>query len=104
MDPSASLLSVLPNLSIGVISVLLFGYTALQFLKIFDNRVEKHDRAMAEYAEKHAAAMNEREKAIRDLEAHVRNMLANSLTQASIALEQNTRVLTRIIHKLDGEK
>lgn len=31
-------------------------------------------------------------------------MLANSLTQSSIALEQNTRVLSRIIARLDGEK
>jgi Mg2+ and Co2+ transporter CorA len=91
MDPE--LLNALANLSIATISVLSLVYTILQFLKALDNRAERHAEAMAE-----------QQKALRDVEAHVRNMLANSLTQSSIALEQNTRVLSRIIARLDGEK
>lgn len=41
-----SLLSILPNLSIGVISVLSLVYTVLQFLKALDNRAEKHGTAI----------------------------------------------------------
>jgi hypothetical protein len=88
-----SLLSILPNLSIGVVSVVALVYTVLQFLKALDSQAKRHEQAIAE-----------RETSLRDVESHVRNMLASSLTQASIALEQNTRVLTRIISKLDNEK
>ena len=92
MESSASLLSILPNLSIGVVAVSGLVYVVIQFLHALDKRAERHEAAMAE-----------REKALRDVEHHVRNMLANSLTQASVALEQNTRILNRIINKLDGE-
>ena len=93
MESSASLLSILPNLSIGVVAVGGLVYVVVQFLHALDKRAERHE-----------LAMTEREKALRDVEHHVRNMLANSLTQSSIALEQNTRILNRIISKLDGEK
>jgi len=93
MDPTPSLLSVLPNLSIGVVAVGGLVYVVVKFLDTLDKREEKHDTAMAE-----------REKGMRDVEAHVRNTLANALTQSTIALEQNSRVLSRVASMLDGHK
>jgi hypothetical protein len=93
MEQSASLLSVLPNLSIGVVAVGGLVYVVIQFLKALDKREEQHD-----------INMKEQQTALRDVEAHVRNTLANALTQSTIALENNSKVLSRVVRILDGGK
>src|SRR4051794_6955321 len=60
MESSASRLSILPNLSIGVVAVGGLVYVVIQFLHALDKRAERHEAAMAE-----------REKALRDVEHHV---------------------------------
>lgn len=87
------LISVLPNLSIGVVCIAALVYVTVEFIKTLDARADKHEQAM-----------NKREEAMRNLEASIRTTLTDHLTQASIALSENTRILSRVIRHLDGDK
>ena len=85
-----NILSVLPNLSIGVVCILALVYVTNRFLQVLDARSDKHE-----------TAMREREAAMRLLESSVRTTLTEHLTQASVALAENTKVLARVVHHLD---
>jgi hypothetical protein len=93
MEAASSLWSIIPNVSVGVASICGLVYVVLKFLETLDRRAEKYE-----------STMDERERAIRDVEAHVRNTLASALTQSTIALEQNSKVLGRVVRILDGDK
>ena len=88
MEPS--LLSILPNLSIGVISILGLIYVVLKFLEALDKR-----------AEQHSIAMQEREQALRGVEKDVRESLYRHISESTFALQENTKVLARVINHLD---
>jgi tRNA(Met) C34 N-acetyltransferase TmcA len=90
---SPELLSVLPNLSIGVVSIGGLVYVVLQFLKALDNRADKHEKAMTE-----------REASLRAVETDVRRFLTDQLSQNTIALQENTKVMGRVVRHLDGGK
>lgn len=87
----ASLISILPNLSIGVVSIIGLVYVVLKFLAALDTRAEKHE-----------AAMQEREEALRGVEKDVRESLYKHLSESTNALQENTKVLARVVQKLDG--
>ncbi len=87
-DPT--ILSVLPNLSIGVISVVALVYTVMKFLEALDRRTVQH-----------AEAMKERELALRAVEKDVRESLYKHLSESTAALQENTRVLSRVINHMD---
>lgn len=87
-----SLLSILPNLSIGVISILGLIYVVLKFLEALDKR-----------AEQHSIAMQEREKALRGVEKDVRESLYKHLSESTMALQENTKVLARVMNHLDNK-
>lgn len=89
---SAELLSILPNLSIGVVSIAGLVYVVLQFLKALDTRADKHERAMTE-----------REASLRAVETDVRRFLTDQLSQNTIALQENTKVMARVVRHLDGD-
>lgn len=86
----ASLLSVLPNLSIGVISVLSLVYVVMKFLNAMDERTVRHEEAM-----------REREISLREVEKEVRSTLSTHLTESSHAVRENTKVLERVVLHLD---
>lgn len=85
-----SLISVLPNLSIGVISILGLIYVVLKFLDALDKR-----------ATQHGEAMKEREQALRDVEKDVRESLYQHLSESTFALQENTKVLARVTSHLE---
>lgn len=87
----ASFISILPNLSIGVISILGLIYVTLKFLSALDSRVVSHE-----------AAMKERELALREVEKDVRTSLYKHLSEATNALQENTKVLARVMSHLDS--
>jgi len=87
----ASLLSILPNLSIGVISILGLIYVVIKFLDALDKRTIQH-----------AEAMKEREQALRQVEKDVRESLYKHLSESTVALVENTKVLSRVISHLDS--
>lgn len=89
---SPDFLSILPNLSIGVVSIAGLVYVVLQFLKALDNRADKHEKAMAE-----------RETSLRAVETDVRRFLTDQLSQNTIALQENTKVMGRVVRHLDGD-
>lgn len=92
------ILSILPNLSIGVVSILALVYTVIKFLQALDTRADKHEKAM-----------DERERSLRNVEQQIRITLTEHITQASVALRENTavmvqnsKVLERVVRHLDG--
>lgn len=86
----SSLISVLPNLSIGVISILGLIYVVIKFLDALDKiRIQ------------HSDAMKEREQALRQVEKDVRNSLYAHLSESTTALQENTKVLARVMNHLD---
>lgn len=89
MEPS--FLTVLPNLSIGVIAVLSLVYTVMRFLEAMDVRTKRHEESMTE-----------REKALREVEAEIRVTLSQNLTESTHAIQENTKVLARVLSHLDG--
>jgi len=87
------ILSILPNLSIGVVSILGLVYVVLKFLKALDDRADKHEKAMLT-----------REQSLRDVETDVRKFLTEQLSQNTMALQENTKLMARVMRRLDGEK
>lgn len=77
-----SLLTILPNLSIGVISVLSLVFVTRMFVIHLDQRTERHEKAMFE-----------RENAMRGVEKEIRETLREHISQSNIALTENTRAL-----------
>lgn len=86
-----NLLNILPNLSIGVVSTLGLVYVVIRFNITLDERADKHEKAM-----------KEREDALRDVEKSVRENILDYLSANTIALQENTKVMSRVIRHLDG--
>lgn len=86
-------IAVLPNLSIGVVSVLGLLWVTAKFLAALDEQAKRHERVQADS-----------EKAIRLLEADVRRTLSTQLVENTLATKENTIVMQRIVRRLDGEK
>lgn len=91
MEPS--LLSVLPNLSIGVISVLSLVFVVHKFLLHLDERSTRQDEAL-----------QERESQIRIVEAEVRTTVLNQLSQNTVAMNDTAKVMERVMNRLDDNK
>lgn len=90
-DMETSLISIIPNLSIGVISILGLIYVVLKFLDALDKRTVQH-----------AEAMKERELALREVEKDVRQSLYKHLSESTLALQENTKLLSRVTNHLDN--
>lgn len=101
----ASLLSILPNLSIGVIAVLAFAYTTIrnaesterkiaQFIATIEDVQERYQKTLTDMRNQHEQAMKEREIAFRGLEREVRDKILVQLTE-------NTKIMERVINQLD---
>lgn len=78
-----SIVSILPNLSTDVISVLSLVYVVLQFLKQLKDMRREHE-----------TIMNERESSFRNLEKEVRTQILDQLSK-------NTSAMERVISHLD---
>lgn len=86
----SSLLTILPNLSIGVVSVLSLVYVTLNFLKHLDLRSTKHEEAM-----------KEREDHLRIVEKEVRTNILDQLSQNSILMAETAKTLERVHNHLN---
>lgn len=85
-----SFVSILPNLSIGVVSILGLVYVVIRFLQALDDRADKHE-----------VAMTKREEAIRNLESDVRRNLTDQLAKNTVALTDVARVMGRVVRHMD---
>lgn len=83
-------ISILPNLSIGVVAIGALVFVNTRFLEQLEKRAKAHEEAM-----------KEREKALRDVEADVRRNLTDQLAQNTIALTDSARIMERAIRMLD---
>lgn len=97
----SSLLALLPNLSIGVISVLALAYLSLRHGEAQKSSQDVFIRTLDARADKHALAMEAREASMRDLETSVRNNLVEQISRNTVALIDTTKVLERVVRKLD---
>ena len=88
-----SLLTILPNLSIGVISVLSLVYVTLKFLAHLDERTVRHE-----------AAMSERENHLRTVEREVRTNILGQLAQNNQLMAETAKTLERVSLHLDSRK
>ncbi len=87
---SPELLSALPNLSIGVISVLSLVYVTVTFLKHLDERTVRHE-----------SAMTERETQLRHVESEVRNTILGQLAHNNQLMADTAKTLERVMKHLD---
>lgn len=87
-----SLLTILPNLSIGVISVLSLVYVTLKFLTHLDERTMRHE-----------VAMTERESHLRTVEKEVRNNILGQLAQNNQLMAETAKTLERVSLHLDSK-
>jgi len=89
----STLLTVLPNLSIGVTSVLSLVYITIKFIHHLDARAVRHESAVLE-----------RESQIRLVESEVRTTILAQLSQNTEAMNDTAKVLERVMIKLDNSK
>lgn len=83
-------ISILPNLSVGVVSVLTLAYLSKQFLGQLEKRSESHEKAMLE-----------RENALRGVEREIRGEISKHLSASSKVIQEATQVMHRVINHLD---
>jgi hypothetical protein len=86
----ASLLTMLPNLSIGVISVFSLVYVVQKFLVHLDERTTRHEGAMLE-----------RETQIRKVEEDVRTTVLMQLSINTASMNDTAKVMERVMKQLD---
>jgi len=86
----ASLLTILPNLSIGVISVFSLVYVVQKFLLHLDERTTRHEKAMLE-----------RETQIRKVEEDVRTTVLMQLSLNTASMNDTAKVMERVMNLLD---
>lgn len=97
-------LTILPNLSIGVVAVLALAYISLKHAQTQKESQDKFLKTIDEREDKHSNAMQEREVGMRNLEASVRMSMADQLTKNTIALSDVAKVLGRVVRHLDGDR
>lgn len=88
MEPS--LISVLPNLSIGVISIGALVYIAREFLRHLDTRAVMHE-----------ASMREREEQIRSVEKEVRTTVLDQLSKNTVVMNDTVKSHERLMAIID---
>lgn len=86
----ASLLTILPNLSIGVISVLSLVYVTLNFNKTLESRSQRYD-----------VTMTEQNNALREVEKEVRTSILEQLAKNSEVMKETSKTLERVMFHLD---
>lgn len=82
-------LSILPNLSIGVVAICGLVYV-----------VVIHNKSQAGLIDKNSEANEKNQNALRQVEADVRRFLTDQLSQNTIALQENTKIMARVIKRL----
>lgn len=87
---SPELLTILPNLSIGVVSVCSLVYISIKFLD-----------HLAATGKAHEASMSERETQIRSVEREVRTKVLDQLQQNSMVMADTVKSHERLMASLD---
>lgn len=83
------IISIIPNLSIGVVCIGALVYVTDRFIKTLDSRSIAHE-----------AAMQEREGALRNVEREVRKEISTHLSASTDAVNRATDVMEQVMHTL----
>jgi glycine/serine hydroxymethyltransferase len=94
---SAELLSILPNLSIGALSIVALVYVTYLFNKNLKDQAERHAKLTADQLTNHQTMLDERELAMRRLEKDIRDNLLVQLNKNTIAFD---RVIDHLEHAI----
>lgn len=84
------LLTILPNLSIGVVCIGALVYISNKFLIHLDQRARQHE-----------TSMSERESALRKVESEVRTTILTQLSKNTEVMNDTTKTLERVVTALD---
>lgn len=85
-----TLVEILPNLSVGVVSVVALVYVTVKFLEQLDIRSKLHNEVMSE-----------RERALREVEREVRTTVLEQISLNTQAMNDTAKVLDRVAALLD---
>lgn len=111
MEPTGTLASVLPQLSIGVICVLAFTLITYLFIKHikesdiaaakervdFLSLIERKEKHSADERFQHNAKLEEHHKAMSALEGEMRGNVLAQIKETTGQLKENTHLMTRVI-------
>lgn len=98
---SSTLLQVLPNLSIGVVSILTLGVALYFFVKYLEKRDARED----ELHKQHSRELEKREQALRAIETEFRNTVVSQLAKNTEAMGQSSATIlsaTKMMDRLVG--
>jgi hypothetical protein len=84
------LLTVMPELGIGISAIAALVYVVRQFLD-----------TLTKIRENHEASMSERERALRQIEAEFRNSTVKQLIRNTEVMKETTRALTEVSKYLE---
>lgn len=99
-----SFLTILPNLSIGVVSIAALVYITIRFIDYLKDERERQEIREMQKSERHEAAMKERELALRDVEKEVRTNILSQLSKNTEIMNDTSKVMERAIMILDKGK
>ena len=89
----SSFLSILPNLSIGVIAILGLLFVVMKFLDTLEQRNIEYTKAL-----------KESEEALRRVEKEVRTNVLNQLAKNTEIMNDVSKTLERVTYHLDNPK
>lgn len=99
-----SFLSILPNLSIGVIAIGVLGASYYFFVRY----LEKRDAQQIDQQAAHMLQLDDRERHARKLEQDFRSQITEQLTKNTVAMAQSsaiilecTKTMERMLARLD---
>jgi uncharacterized protein (DUF39 family) len=98
------LLTILPNLSIGVVSISGLVFITIRFIDYLKEERERQEIQETQRAERHESAMKERELALREVEKEVRTNILSQLSKNTEIMNDTSKVMERAIMILDKGK
>ena len=101
---SPEILTILPNLSIGVAAIGGLVYVPLNFIRHLNEQSTRQELREAERADRHGDAMKEREFALREVEREVRTNILSQLSKNTEIMNDTSKVMERAIMILDKGK
>lgn len=95
--------SVLPQLSVGALGLLVFGYITIRNGETNERQVNGFLGALDERTKRHENAMKEREDALRSVEREVRTEISKQLAASHATNERAAAIMERVIKYLDKD-
>ena len=90
------LVTILPNLAIGVVAILALGYVTKEFIDHLKDIHTEHKMQLSSMYQEHSIELRERENTMRTVEREVRTTVLDQLAA-------NTEVMNRVMTRLDSK-